>query len=68
MARALLSNNYFFWGGNDTVVSKAQRGRSIDIAAFSTFVKERIDVSYQMDDSNFHMKKLRGCLELFAGK
>ena len=66
VARALLLKNYFFWGGDDTVVSKAQRGRTIDISAFSTFIREKIDVTYQM--SNFHTKKLSGCLELLAGK
>ena len=66
VARALLLKNHFFLGEDDTVVSKAQRGRTIDISAFSTFIRERIDVTYQM--SNFHTKKLSGCLELLAGK
>ena len=42
--------------------------KSINLDAFASFVKERVDVVYQMDDSNVHMRKLRGCLEMLAGK
>ena len=68
VARALLLRTYFFIDEGKTIKSKAQGGRGINLDAFASFVKERVDVVYQMDDSNVHMRKLRGCLEMLAGK
>ena len=67
MARALLLRTHFFIDEGKTIESKAQGGRRINLDNFASFVKERIDVVYQMDDSNVHIKKLRGCLEMLAG-
>ena len=52
-----------------TIKSEAQRGREVDIAAFTLFVKGSIDIGHQMKDSNNqHMNAIKCFLPLLAGK
>ena len=51
------------------ISSEIHGGRTIDVGVFTAFVKERIDVEFQMKNANNkHMNKLKNCLQYLAGK
>ena len=52
-----------------TILSEAHGGREIDVAAFTLFVKERIDIDHQMkNSSNHHINAIKSYLPLLASK
>ena len=68
VARVLLHEKNDFLVEDKIIQSSAHGGRLIDLDELTLFVKERVDIDYQINNvNNVHMNKLKSYLEHLAG-